>query len=93
MIKSRDTSTPNHPERELLVDNGDLEGLNRIMDKYSFVDHQAAIRFAMVVLLEADDSKKVYVMKDGVITALQPSDNLISNTQSEDNTDKPDGTE
>lgn len=71
-----DNSDPNDPKMNLVINNGDLEGLNRIMNKYRFVDQQAALRFAMVTLLDAEDNK-VYVRKGGVTTVLQPNDNLL----------------
>jgi hypothetical protein len=78
MITTRpDNSDPNKPKLIADIDNGDLQGLDRIMEKYGFVDYQAALRFAMVVLLDAEDNK-VYVKKDGSTTVLQPNDKLIN---------------
>ncbi len=71
-----DKSNPKNPKLIADIDNGDLEGLKRIMDKYGFIDHQAALRFALVILLDAEGNK-VYVKKDGNMTVLQPNDNLI----------------
>jgi hypothetical protein len=78
-----DNSDAATPKLIAEIDNGDLEGLNRIMDKYGFVDHQAALRFAMVVLLDAEDNR-VYVKKDGTTTVLQPNDNLVKQENTPD---------
>lgn len=91
MITTRpDNSDTDRPKLVADIDNGDLEGLNRIMEKYGFVDHQAALRFAMVVLLDAEDNR-VYVKKDGNTTVLQPNDNLVKRGESQEQ--QPDGSE
>lgn len=76
IITKRDDSTPDKPKLTAAIDNGDLQGLDQIMEKYNFVDYQAALRFAMVVLLDAEDNK-VYVKKEGATTVLQPNDQLL----------------
>lgn len=88
-ILSEDSSTADHPEQTLKIDNGDLEGLSRVMDKYGFIDHQAALRFAMVALLDAEDNR-IYVKKENGMNVLQPNDKLVNKptvTEGETNSD------
>lgn len=60
----------------LELDNGDLEALSTIVDQYSFKDFQAALRFALVVLLKASGDV-VYVKEGDNKVALTPSDSLL----------------
>ena len=83
IITRADNSNPEKPKVIADIDNGDLEGLDRIMEKYGFGDYQAARRFAMVVLLDAEDNK-VYVKKNGSTTMLQPNDNLINRSDTKE---------
>ena len=60
----------------LELDNGDREALNRILGGFNFKNEESALRFAMVVLLNAKN-KTVYVDEGDKKVALTPNDELL----------------
>jgi hypothetical protein len=47
----------------LSVDNGDLQALKEAIDKFGFIDEQAALRYALFALLKAE--KNVLYVDEG----------------------------
>lgn len=72
----KDTSTNDHPELQLTIDNGDLEGLKRVLNDYRFVDVEALIRYALVGMLESEDNR-LYIRRNGELAVLTPNEKLI----------------
>jgi hypothetical protein len=60
---------------EITVDNGDFQALVKIREKWGFKDHESSLRFAIAVLMLAED-KIVYVGKDGK-DGLRPNSSLL----------------
>lgn len=85
-IHDKDTSTEGHSERQLIIDNGDLQGLNDVLSTYGFVSYEALLRYALVALLQTEDNR-LYIKKNGEITRLNPSDKLFRPTNN-DGSDK-----
>lgn len=56
----------------LEVDNGDLKALNLIKDIFGFNNFQSLLRFALVILLRADN-KTVYIDENGKRVKLTPT--------------------
>ena len=65
---------------ELTIDNGDLQALNQIIEKYNFKDDEAALRFALYVLLRSENNT-VSVEEGGKKVNLVPSEKLIKPKQ------------
>lgn len=63
-------------ELRLKFDNGDLIALRDIVKKFGFVDDQAAIRFALVVLLKTD-SDGVYVTRNSDRVFVSPDPGIL----------------
>ena len=59
-----------------IVDNGDRAAMATIMDKWKFKDEESLLRFALAVLVQADEGI-VSVKKSGVETTLRPAENLL----------------
>lgn len=60
---------------EITIDNGDFQALVSIREKWGFKDHESSLRFAIAVLMLAED-KIVYVGKDGK-DGLRPTTSLL----------------
>jgi hypothetical protein len=69
-IIKKTESTPT--QLELSVNNGDLQALNEVITKYGFVDEEAALRFALYVLLKAEQNA-VYVKEGSRIVSVTPT--------------------
>lgn len=63
-------------QRMLKLDNGDLKGLREVIEKYGFKDEEAALRFALLVLLKAEDNAVWVVENDGP-SRYVPTENLL----------------
>lgn len=61
----------------LNVNNGDLEALNNIKDKWNFKSEADVLRFALAVLKQAD-KQVVYIDQEGSKVGLTPSDDLVN---------------
>jgi hypothetical protein len=53
----------NDSEKILGINNGDLQALNEVVEKFDFADDQAALRFALFALLKAE--KNVLYVDEG----------------------------
>lgn len=58
-------------EFTLRFTNGDVEKFNQVMAKYNFVDAQALIRFAVSIMLVAED-KVIKIKQEGNIVNVEP---------------------
>lgn len=63
-------------EFTLRFTNGDVEKFNQVMAKYNFVDAQALIRFAVSIMLVAED-KVIKIKQEGNIVNVEPADHSI----------------
>ncbi|MFZ5391858.1 MAG: hypothetical protein ACOZAR_01555 [Patescibacteria group bacterium] len=61
---------------KLSIDNGDLQALKDVVDKFGFVDEQAMLRFALFALLKAEKNV-LYVDEGEKKVVLTPSQQLI----------------
>jgi hypothetical protein len=73
---SRDDSNPQDPKLKLTINNGDLEALTTVRERYKFVSDEALIRYALVAMLEAEDNR-LRVKKGEETVTLKPNENLI----------------
>lgn len=71
MAIAKDPSSTNS-QIKLSVDNGDLQALKEVVEKFSFVDEQAALRFALFALLKAEKNV-LYVDQGEKKVVLTPS--------------------
>jgi hypothetical protein len=67
---------PQDQKITLSIDNGDLKGLNEVIEQYDFKDEEAAIRFSLLVLLKAEDNA-VWIKENGVPTRYVPTDKQL----------------
>lgn len=67
----------------LEMDNGDLQALKAVITKYNFKDEEAALRFALFVLLNAEKNV-VYVDEGEKKVALSPAQKLINSDDGKD---------
>lgn len=75
--------TPGKPgELDLSFNNGDLEALNDVIAKYNFVDEEAALRFALIVLLRPEDNS-VLVKEEGKLVSVTPNEKLLKEKSKE----------
>lgn len=79
IIKSQDSTDT---KISLEVDNGDLQALNEVVDKFGFIDEQAALRFALFVLLKAEKNV-VYVDEGDKKVMFTPSAQAIKSNEQE----------
>lgn len=61
---------------KLKIDNGDLQAMREVMDKYGFIDEEKAIRFALYVLLKAEKNA-VYVDEGDKKVSVTPSSQTV----------------
>lgn len=77
-IVNKTSGIPSEKEHILLeVNNGDLEALGTIRKKWNFKDEESVLRFALAVLIQAEDNAVSVKTKDGKSTSLRPSDSLL----------------
>lgn len=67
----------------LEMDNGDFQALKQVISKYHFKDEEAALRFALFVLLNAEKNV-VYVDEGEKKVALSPAQKLINSDDGKD---------
>ena len=76
-VKIEDSETAKKlPGILLNVDNGDLEALESIKDKWKFKDKESVLRYALAVMSQATDPI-LYIEKEGIKTGLSPNPNLM----------------
>jgi len=83
IVTKLDEINPQKPRLVADIDNGDLQAINLLMEKYNFKDHESLVRFAFGALLESED-KTIYVKKDGEMRSLRPAKKLLNSTDTED---------
>jgi len=66
----------------LSFDNGDFQALKEAMDKFKFIDEQAALRFALLALLKADKNV-LYVDEGDKKVVLTPNPQFIKPNEEE----------
>lgn len=81
MISKKPDSTDN--STNLSFDNGDLRALKEAIDKFNFIDEQAALRFALFALLKAEKNV-IYVDEGDKKVVLTPSQQLIKSLSSDE---------
>ena len=59
------------------VDNGDLQALKEVIQKYNFKDEEAALRFGLVVLLNADENNNIFVERGDQKVKIAPNLSLL----------------
>lgn len=75
MIVKREISK--NPKKEAFeFDNGDLQAVESLMNKYHFIDEQAMFRFALVILLRAEKNG-VYIDEDDKKVFITPSESIV----------------
>jgi hypothetical protein len=85
-IQRDDTTDPNLPKLTINVNNGDLKGLDKVMDKWHFADEENMLRFAIAVLLSAENNRLYADGPDGKKITLKPIDSLLKSA-SDDTTE------
>ncbi len=58
------------------IDNGDLQAIESVMNRYHFIDEQAMFRFALVALLRAE-KLGVYIDEGEQRIFLSPSQSVL----------------
>lgn len=73
---------PNSTEtKEILsIDNGDLQALREAIDKFGFIDEQAALRYALFALLKAEKNV-LYVDEGDKKVIITPSAQSLKNNE------------
>jgi hypothetical protein len=87
MIKATDTSTTDHPELTLVIDNGDLQGLKDALSSYNFKDYEALIRYALFAMLSSQDNNLYVRGDDGGIAKIVPNNEIVLKHKDEEKTD------
>lgn len=62
---------------KLIFDNGDLQVLNLVKEKWSFRDDESALRFALAILLKAENKSISIKDESGGDISVKPSDELL----------------
>lgn len=65
----------------LEIDNGDLQALKESIEKFGFIDEQAALRFALFALLKAENNK-LYVDEGEKRVIITPSATSLKTNES-----------
>lgn len=60
----------------LEIDNGDLEAITDVMEKYNFKDEESMIRFILFVLLKSENNT-VYIDEGEKKVSLTPAAHLL----------------
>jgi len=75
--------TDSPPEQtELSINNGDLQALNEVLEKFGFADEQAALRYALFALLKAEKNV-LYVDQGEKIVRLAPTNTIVQKQDEE----------
>jgi hypothetical protein len=64
----------------LYIDNGDLDKLEKVLEKWSFKDYQSLVRFSVSVLLLAED-KSIGIKMKGMQKEIQPASDLLKSSE------------
>nr|DAI44149.1 MAG TPA: hypothetical protein [Caudoviricetes sp.] len=60
----------------ITLTNGDIDLFNQAIEKYNFIDGQAMLRFALSLLIIAED-KEIKINKGGMLVDIAPNKDLI----------------
>lgn len=74
--KTLQTKTDGGESLPIDFDNGDLKALNEIQEKWKFKDKASLIKFAMAVLLKAENNK-IKISVNGTETEVFPKEDLL----------------
>lgn len=77
MITYKEEIVADKPVATIVINNGDLEALKNAMEKYSFINQEALLRYALVVLLTTTDNKLYVKNDDGNVAAMNINEKLI----------------
>ena len=77
MIRATDTSTADHPELTLVIDNGDLQGLKDALSSYSFKDYEALLRYALFAMLSSQDNNLYVRDESGSVAKIVPNNSIV----------------
>ncbi|TSC84763.1 MAG: hypothetical protein G01um101413_147 [Parcubacteria group bacterium Gr01-1014_13] len=80
------TVTPTEQAAFFSFNNGDLQAVNGVMEKYQFIDEQSMFRFALAILLKAEGNGVYIDEGDNKRTFISPSSQIIK--QNSDNHDE-----
>ncbi len=75
-VEQTATTTAATAKVKLTIDNGDLQALNQIIEKYRFKDEESALRFAFFALLTSENNI-ISVEENGKKVNLIPSEKLL----------------
>ncbi len=84
-VVTRDSSNPDDPKLNIIMNNGDLGGLDRAMKKWNFKDEESLLKFSIAVLLSAKDGSLYTRMDDGKKQTLSPVENLLKTPEDSTN--------
>jgi hypothetical protein len=77
MIRATDTSTNDHPELTLVIDNGDLQGLKDALSSYNFKDEEALLRYALFAMLSSQDNNLYVRDESGSLAKIVPNNSIL----------------
>lgn len=60
----------------LEIDNGDLDKINKAMEKWAFKDYQSLLRFAISVFILSDDNS-ISMKMDGTQQTITPAPDFL----------------
>jgi hypothetical protein len=83
-IKKESLNDANENEVEVVINNGDLQVLNSLIDSYGFKDGSSVIKFALGALVEGTNNEGLFTIKntDGKksISHINPSKGLLKDS-------------
>ncbi len=59
---------------QVTINNGDLQALRQIYERWGFKDEESVLRYALAVMTKAENQILYYVNGEGEKIGLQPSD-------------------
>lgn len=77
MAIKRSVNALNTDEFQVVIDNGDLNALEAIRDKWKFKDKESALRFALAVLALTQNGTLLRQHEDGTTKMIIPSDDIL----------------
>jgi len=72
--------TPQEGEVFFKFDNGDWQAIKNAVEQYNFINEQAMFRFALFILLEAENNN-VFIEQDGVKKRVNPNPTSLNSQQ------------
>jgi len=70
------TTTRNNDGINLAINNGDLQAIEEVIEKYHFKDEESLFRFALAALLRSE-TNGVYIEENNNKIFVQPSEKLL----------------